>query len=131
MARVDDAEPVQHRAEGASAMRGIMFKLVSSRGTLLGHVTIPEALVKLFDRGAFSTSFPYTPPEERSMSHLLRSDPSVFVVQRVGHLRLEPGRGFGRDCVSLHGITLEEFETIPGCSYSVGAAYMRSLIGKD
>lgn len=100
-------------------------KLVSAKGTLLGTITIPNREDQLLrERGGVQIAYmaglsllamgydPYASvPETTQIVTIHRSDCSEY-----------------RDAVAMYGVTLEEFERMPGYSFAPSAAYLRSLI---
>jgi hypothetical protein len=103
-------------------------KLVSRKGTILGTITFPDHWVPRMEeyRGS-AVRFHYESPEERASLRrfLAPATGHEIHLQRVAGIVQSWGM---RDAVELLDITPEEFETMPGCSFAPGAAYMRSLI---
>lgn len=102
-------------------------KLISDRRMLLGTITYPDAWEadRLSRRDHFLrvatrpwVSFAFDPKGcEEAMIQ-------VFAIAD-GHSWQYP------DAVRLCGITPEDFEKEPRCSFAPSAAYIRSLLGKD
>ena len=97
-------------------------KLISRRGTLLGTVTIPASWAEAIDRDRLLRF--YRPPA-RLLTYSAETVPETIA---VGILALAHHIEYPA-AVILHGLTPEEFETLPGCSFAPGAAYLRSLLG--
>ena len=98
---------------------GVLYKLESSNGTLLGTITIPlNWAEKLRERG--EVQFALSPTTG------FGGDADEPMMLRTGLL----AKSFGNhpDALMLFGITLEEFERLPGCSFMPGAGYLRSVI---
>lgn len=105
-----------------SMSAGVMVKLVSVKGTLLGTVTIPGHVATHLHRRGYAQF--YMPVPMPTVWDVVQN--ADFTV-RVGTLELlrygdHPG------AVCLHGLTLEEFEQIPGYAFAPGAGYLRSLL---
>lgn len=103
-----------------------LYKLVSRRGTLLGTITFPADWedrllhegVTRFAAQKWDDVVRYLPPPGVS-----EEVPPI----RIGALYLERiGPNAGAVC--LHGLTPEEFEALPGCTFAPGAGYLRSLM---
>lgn len=93
-------------------------KLYSRKGTLIGSVSFPRHWDEyLREQGYFR--FALRPKLS------FNDDPSEIPDVRTGEMSLYPGE---RGAVVIRGVTLEEFETIPGCSFAPSAAYIRSLL---
>lgn len=96
-------------------------KLYSRKGTLLGTISYPnsweDGFVKYghFTFVACEFSRPYFSP---SPLHVKSSIKTATITLYSGE----------RGAVTLYGITPEEFEKLPGCSFSPGAGYIRSLV---
>jgi hypothetical protein len=97
-------------------------KLVSPKDTLLGHVDVPDHWFgENYDS---SVSVP--------MAFWYHKG-DMFDPDLVGHIEIKTitlsraGWSRYRDSVILIQGTLEEFEGLPGCSFSPSAAYLRSL----
>ena len=88
------------------------FKLQSYHGAILGMITTPwhwAEVIRL--KGEFSFFLPH------GKEHF-----PVRCAQLVESSGLHP------DALELIGCTLEEFEQLPGCSFALGAAYLRSVL---
>lgn len=111
-------EKLFYRTDFSAA--SVTRKLVSPRGTLLGTITYPEwGERQLQQRGVWQ--FPFmieTPVRWYDPSQ----DPGIGGM--VYYCCLEKAQGG----VMLSGCSLEQFETIHGCSFAPGAAYLRSLL---
>lgn len=104
-----------------------LFKLVSPRGTLLGTITLPDRWIHQLQRDR-SVTFVFEPLKDRRMPWLLDSAAAPMnLCLRSGTLSRSYSRDFP-DALTLQGITLEEFETIPDCTFQPGAGYLRSLV---
>jgi len=95
---------------------GVIFKLESPSGTLLGTITIPAHWAERL-RERTMIQFP--------LSSLSDYDTDEGVLLRCGMLAQSTGNY--RDALMLFGITPEEFERLPGCAFMPGAAYLRSV----
>ena len=103
------------------------FKLASRKGTLLGTVTVPDDVAEYLngERGqrdyasmAVLPRLPFLyPPQPEDV-------PGMLGVMTVTFRRSY----YMRDAIEIHGISLEEFEKLPGCSFSPGAGYLRSVV---
>jgi hypothetical protein len=94
-------------------------KLYSRKGTLLGTVTYPAHWDRTIQKHG-GMSFHLT-PELRFWALDDAHAPEVRTGFIAQHHRDRAG-------VELGGVTLEEFEKSPGCSFSPSAAYLRSLM---
>jgi hypothetical protein len=99
-------------------------KLYSHKGTLLGTVNYPEEWDERIQghRGFRMHWMPATADLLRYIHDDESSKTAVrtFVIHESYH---------ERGAVEIYGVTPEEFEQMPDCSFSPGAAYIRSLIG--
>lgn len=98
-------------------------KLYSRSGTVLGTVTYPaEWELYIRKRGGIAVRF----MEARRGFY----DPSAYVSPHVRTfaLFLCHGSHAEREGLQLQGVTLEEFEQQPGCSFAPSAAYLRSIV---
>jgi len=96
-------------------------KLVSHKGTMLGVITFPaqwEDYLNMHD----SVQFPIRQPLQTVYTTNIPEFTNV-----IGHIYRVPHELL-KDAVALAGISLEEFEKQPGCSFSPSAAYLRSII---
>lgn len=103
-------------------------KLYSHKGTLLGTITYPagwERRLRDPNRGHIRL----TVARELRLSDYLR-ETEGFEKYFTFVLRRHYGRSYGVESegVELHGLTLEEFEQQPGCSFAPGAGYLRSIL---
>jgi hypothetical protein len=94
------------------------FKLASHNGTILGTITIPPHWTAFIDMRGQVTFF-IAPPAWRDCD----ADADVAVRQAI----------LTKSCycagaLELIGCSLEEFESLPGCSFAPGAAYLRSVM---
>ena len=102
----------------------LQAKLVSPHDTLLGTITYPpEWHDNLHGRGYVNVA--YLRPRDLHVILEERVDSATMV--RSFTIVLARHSDFP-DAVRLLGVTLEEFEQIPGCSFAPGAAYLRSLV---
>lgn len=99
-------------------------KLVSRKGTLLGTVTFPSHWGETIEAQE-GVRFHLRKPLR--ISDML-ADASVEALIQTGVL-YKAHDYIHRDALILDGVTLEEFEAMPGCSFSPSAAYLRSIIG--
>ena len=104
-------------------------KLVSRKGTLLGTITFPDHWMERWQssslRGESVWMFAIIPPMT------LRSYTDMSADLQVSFKQGGLSRAFSYqypDALELHGVTLEEFEQVPGCSFAPGAGYLRSLL---
>jgi hypothetical protein len=97
------------------------LKLASPKGTLLGSVTFPafwlsylnvSGVVEFSTVGDLGTVF-------RDHGVVGQVVLARGVLERSQHVP---------DAVVLSGMSLEEFERLPGCSFAPGAAYLRSVV---
>lgn len=101
-----------------------MRKLFSRKGTLLGTVTMPEHFEYYLKReGGFRFAI-HDPLRFRSYFSEESSREAVTVKTGVVHTVDHYEKG----AVCLIGISPEEWEKIPGCTFHPGAAYLRSLL---
>lgn len=99
------------------------FKLVGiHHGTLLGTITIRGRWVEILHEHE-SVQFAYFPTP--SLEWMTEPANSAPVQYKVGCLQRSHEY---RDGLYLHGLSIEEFETMDGCSFSPSAAYLRSII---
>lgn len=102
-------------------------KLISAKGTLLGTITYPEywEMERNSHRGsvrrAYCLGLSFREMQADVAIPLMTPTVKQFVIER-GHSFDYP------DAVMLWGITPEEFEQMPGCSFAPGAGYLRSLV---
>jgi hypothetical protein len=100
---------------------GLTYKLESVAGAILGTVTVPTHWIDLIQKlGGVQLCF------SGAVSKYVEHDDDGTVVLR--HAALYPSRGNYPDALMLVGASLEEFERIPGCSFTPGAAYLRSVV---
>ena len=100
------------------------FKLASRKGTLLGTVTVPDDVAEYLngergqrDYASMEVLLRLPFPQPEGVPGILSITAAVF--QRSYYMR---------DAIEIHGISLEEFEKLPGCSFSPGAGYLRSVV---
>lgn len=99
-------------------------KLYSTKGSLLGVVHYPPAWDReIFGRGGYRFAMmPITWPwPELGQPFVPVPEPNVRSVTIFPSLDDHAG-------VVIVGCTMEEFERIPGCAFSPGAGYLRSLV---
>lgn len=96
-------------------------KLYSRKGTLLGSVSYPRHWDEYLREQNY---FRFAIRPKLSWND---AEPSAPLDIRTGEMTLYPGE---RGAVMIYGVTPEEFETLPGCSFSPSAAYIRSLLEK-
>lgn len=105
-----------------SGITGCAFKLVSQRDVVLGTITVPSHWAETL-RKEHRVKFYYSPPI--SFGSAFGNLP-ITVDLTIGWLE----RSFGNhsDALVLHGMSLEQFESCRGCSFSPSAAYLRSIV---
>ena len=96
---------------------GVLFKLESPSGTLLGTITIPARWAERL-RERTMIQFPLS-----SLSYYDTDDGALL---RCGMLAQSTGNH--PNALMLFGITPDEFERLPGCAFMPGAAYLRSVM---
>lgn len=102
---------------------GFAFKLVGiHHGTLLGTITIPGHWVEILHERKSVEFAKVDAPKFGWMTESANSEPLQY---KVGCLQQSYEH---RDGLYLHGLSIEEFETMEGCSFSPSAAYLRSII---
>ncbi|MGI4943677.1 MAG: hypothetical protein ACRYHQ_24450 [Janthinobacterium lividum] len=106
----------------SEALTGRVYKLISPRDTVLGTITIPHSMANALDAHE-TVNFlpPYEPP-----GYML-PDPGIAPAPRFHFgtlLRSYTVQGG----VMLRGLSIEQFERMPGCAFAPGAAYLRSLL---
>lgn len=114
----------------ARSVTGATFKLESEKGTLLGTVTIPfDWADKLRTRNGVCEFYLQTPLAPRYFESTSINGPLPLpdLMLKKGALFTSP-RYYPAQTLFLYGVTLEEFETIPGCSFAPSAAYLRSIM---
>jgi hypothetical protein len=98
-------------------------KIYSQKGTLLGTVTYPEEWdSQVVQRGGFRIAFFV---DKRSIRELLETD--AIAVPDVRTLLIVPSV-HEKGAVKIIGVSMEEFEQMPFCSFQPGASYIRSLM---
>lgn len=103
------------------AVNGVAYKLASPKGTLLGTITIPFEWSEQI-QGSGQVRFYVSPGLPGFMFR-----PEEFMPVNIHHGVLVRSHAIS-DAVELWGIPLEKFESLRGCSFSPGAAYLRSII---
>ena len=98
----------------------MQVKLFSDKDTLIGLISFPSTW-GYYLRENGSVTFPVSPRLEPVGFGLADSVPLIEI--RHGALYQN---GYGG--VILCGISIEEFETLPGCSFSPSMAYLRSIV---
>ena len=100
------------------------FKLVSREGTLLGVVTLPSDVSNYLEkyRSAEMAVIPSLPSIAQHKPDDLVSTSLRKVVFFLAYHPEIPG------AVGMEGLTIEEFERLPNCSFSPSAAYLRTFI---
>lgn len=106
------------------------LKLVSySHDTLLGHIDVPNHWQEWLDKGgacstAMTANLPMKWLKEAIADEYQIAMPEIqtVTVARVYHSRY-------RDAVAIIKGSIEEFERLPGCSFSPSMAYLRSQLG--
>lgn len=100
-------------------------KLYSARGTLLGTITYPaEWDLRIRANGRVSIAV-WSPISWREYLGEASEQPALL---RTFSLFRHYNPLGEREGIRLDGLTLEEFEQQPGCSFSPGAGYLRGLI---
>jgi hypothetical protein len=98
-----------------------MLKLVSSKGTLLGTITIPVEWYDMLreDRKvAFYIALNRTAPPLGDYNGPMLDFSYAVIVESM----------WMDDAVELQGVTIEAFEQVPGCTFAPSAAYLRSIV---
>lgn len=98
------------------------YKLISAKGTLLGHITIPPAMDEIL-KARWRLEFMLAPAPPKYWE----SNQAPFIPRRAT-IEMEPAFSEWAGGVRLWGVSIEEFEVIPGCAFYPGAAYLRSVI---
>src|SRR5690349_9252485 len=112
----------------AIARAGVLYKLESTEGTLLGTIMIPASWDdKLRLRGRMEFFVPE--PVAADECGLLRDRSHANSTLMVRHALMTRSNGNHRDALMLFGVSPEEFERLPGCAFMPGAAYLRSVAG--
>jgi hypothetical protein len=112
------------------------YKLLSPKRTLLGVVTFPDRFEDVLmrqcrERGYAYLRFKAVSPEERSRLMLYIPDQGETISYKIGCIRMFYDHGFDDRCVELDGITVKEFEQLPGCTFAPSMAYLETLIGGE
>jgi hypothetical protein len=105
---------------------GVIYKLESTEGTLLGIVMIPsrwEDHIRYYGH----VDLHMVPQQSARAGDINdRADQRESIpLLRCATLALSNGNY--PDALVMFGITPEEFETLPGCAFIPGAAYLRSV----
>lgn len=101
----------------------VTAKLMSPKGTVLGIIGFPAHWAEQMERYQDTPGFNFVPPlDPRLFSY---GAPSNLDNLTHGTLRRSH---FEQGAFELYGMSLEQFEKIPGCSFSPGAAYLRSIV---
>jgi len=102
------------------SISGVQFKLESSKGSLLGSVTIPHDWADIL--------------QYKGCVQFMMGDPFPLWCTEIDLNELtyrqgaiSKGHKFDNSVI-IFGVSLEEFETCDGCSFSPGAAYIRSIV---
>jgi len=98
-------------------------KLYSRAGTVLGTVTYPAEL-DLYIRKQRGVRVRFAAAMPGFYDPAVHISPTV----RTFELFLHSGNHAEKEGLQLQGITLEEFERQPGCSFAPSAAYLRSVV---
>jgi hypothetical protein len=104
---------------------GVIYKLESSAGTLLGTIAIPahwENSIRRYGRVELAVR------EEIYHRDYASVDAPLCRSVKTRHAALTQSNGNHPGALVLCGLTLEEFETLPGCLFMPGAAYLRSVL---
>jgi hypothetical protein len=100
-----------------------LVKLVSAKGEVLGTVTIPiDWLQEIRERWHYH--FRFADFIKVTSYPAFNAGPTGVIKMGVLHQSHDI-----RGALELTGLTLEEFEQVPGCTFQPGAAYLKSLIG--
>lgn len=102
-----------------------IFKLVSSKDTLLGSVTFPGPWEAQLERAGYINFMAEPRFDVRQTFGAMAADEAPTI--RHARIANAPWSKYA-GAVVLHGITLEEFEKLDGCTFSPGAGYLRSLV---
>lgn len=104
-------------------------KLYSPTGTYLGVVTYPDHLERYLREHGNAQFHGDKPPSADELIAMLTSRAPVAATERkIGRLAFRHDYEGG---VTLHGVSIEEFEELPGFAFAPSMTYIRSLIGKD
>jgi hypothetical protein len=109
----------------ASNRDGVIYKLKSPAGTLLGTIAIPahwENNIRRYGRVEFEVR------EQVCFRDHASVGASGCRSLTIRHVMLTQSNGNYPDALVLCGLSLEEFETLPGCIFMPGAAYLRSVV---
>lgn len=104
-------------------------KLYSPNNTLLGTITFPAYWEQTLEKQNWVRFRIWTEREARDAFAILSDDKpfSDIAPMRIG--TIERRHGWLNDGgVYLHDVSLEEFERIPGCSFTPSAGYIRSIM---
>lgn len=103
------------------------LKLISFKGTLLGTITIPEDkyLFILSNNTWHTWSFHF---QQGTIWGFCPQNSNGQEISVSAWTLIESYFPEHRDAFMLHGVSVEEFEQQPGCSFAPSAAYLRSLI---
>jgi hypothetical protein len=102
-------------------------KLISDKGTILGTIWIPMGwLAKVRQQGGIRLRYE-SREEYEGRYRFDATAPYHAISARTFAIVADYGR-YRATGVRLQGITPEELETLPECSFAPGAAYMRSLL---
>lgn len=102
-------------------------KLISDKGTILGTVCIPARWLQEVRRHG-SVRLRFESQEEYEGRYRIDTSGPYNALSVRTFALVADHRRYRNTGVRLHGITPEEFETLPECSFAPGAAYMRSLL---
>lgn len=112
------------------------YKWISSRGTVLGTLTVPDSFASKLDwcdpweTVAFTVNDPIRQLLDRPMDDTAVARFGMMPVD-VAYCRLsmrDGSYGHSRDAVELVGVTPEQIEKLPGFRFAPSAAYIRSLL---
>lgn len=100
------------------------LKLISPKDTLLGHIDVPEHFAQSYERRD-AISFAIAP--RPSIGELLTTG-VAHTVNIKSITLVKASWSQYPDAVYLCEGTIEDFERLPGCSFSPSIAYLRSQI---
>lgn len=101
------------------------LKLISSKGTYLGVLTVPNTIADMMSRNTIAQAPMYDPVMMRaSWAKIAAAELPAIDIRTVTFQRDYSTP----DGVRMYGMTPEEIETWPGYSFAPSAAYLRSLV---
>lgn len=104
---------------------GYAFKLVDSAGNVLGVITVSRRMLTAWRGDGDYCALDIPPPVSAVLD--FRQMPAT-----TPHAALANARDLAagdESAIMLVGLTLAEFEKLPGCAFAPGAAYLQRLLG--